>query len=180
MCLATVATVASLAMTAVSAVGTIMGGSAANDAAKFEAKQMEQQAGQERAASQRVALEKRRESRLVNSRVTAVAAGSGAGATDPTVIDLLGENEAAGEYNALSSLYEGEEKARGLEMGASARRYEGKVAKQSAMLKGGATLLGGAAGSMGSGSLFDKYGQGGMPSVGGDYSQTIGGIQHYG
>lgn len=150
-----IAAAAAIVSTVVSAAGTIMSGNAARGAANFEAAQMTQQAGQERAASQRRASEQRRQAGLVNSAVRSRAAASGAGATDPTVLDIEGDNAATGEYNALSALYEGEERARGLEMNAGARRYEGQQARQASLFKAGSTLL-----SSGS-SLFSKYGQGG-------------------
>lgn len=155
MCLATAAAIASAAATAVSAVGSIMSGKAQDSASRFQAGQMKQQAGQERAAAQRTAIEQRRQAGLANSRVKALAAASGGGATDPSVINIETANAGAGEYNALSALYQGEEKARGLEMGAGARLYEGSQAKRAGLIKGGSGLL--SAGS----SMFEKYGQGG-------------------
>lgn len=153
--MAEIAAVATILSTVVSAAGSIMSGNAANKAAKFEAAQMTQQAGQERAASQRQAIEQRRQAGLANSRVTAVAAASGAGATDASVLDIQGDNAATGEYNALSALYSGEEKARGLEMGAVAKRYEGANAAQAGKMQAVGTIL-----SSGK-SLYDIYGNGG-------------------
>ena len=153
---ATITMAVTAASAIASAAGSIMSGKAEASASRFQAAQMKQQAGQERAVSQRKAIEQRRQAGLANSRVTALAAASGAGATDPTVLDIEGDNAAAGEYNALSALYAGEERARGLEMGAGAKLYEGSQAKRAGLIKGGSTLL--SAGS----SMFDKYGNGGV------------------
>lgn len=153
-----------VAATLVSAAGTIMSGNAARGAANYQAVQYEQQAGQERAASQRQAIEARRQAGLANSTVQARAAASGAGATDPTVLDIESDNAGTGEYNALAALYSGEEKARGLEMQAGATRYQGQQARKASLFKAGGTLLSGSynASQIGSGqSLFDKYGAGG-------------------
>lgn len=174
MCLATAATIASLAATAVSAAGTIMSGNAARGAANFQAAQMTQQAGQERATSQRQAIEARRQSGLANSRVTALAAASGAGATDPTVLDIEGDNAGTGEYNALSALYTGEERARGLEMGAGAKRYEGATERQAAVFKAGGTIL-----SSGT-SLLGKYGDGGFTGSGATLPSAFDSANPYG
>lgn len=115
---------------------------------KVEAQQMQVNAGQERAAAQRSAMEQRRQARLVQSRQQAVAAASGAGATDPTVVDLMTDTNAEGEYRALSELYTGEQRARGLETDAANTRYAGKVRAQQyrsrilpTILDTGATLL---------------------------------------
>ncbi len=110
---------------------TIQAGKAAQQAAnaraqalEHQAKQAEQAAGQERAASQRASSEQRRQARLVESRALAVAAGSGAGAGDPTVENILGEIGAEGEFRALSELFIGEERARGLETQAGVNVFE--------------------------------------------------------
>lgn len=130
------------AFMALSAVGTVVNtlgtiaqgnqakaqGIAAQNAANFRAAQLEQQAGQERAAAQRNAIEERRQARLAMSRGLAVAAASGGGALDPTVVNLLGDVQAEGDYRALMRLYQGEERARGAELGATAARYEGDSA----------------------------------------------------
>jgi hypothetical protein len=147
----------SAAGTILSTVSSISGGRSDDAAARFQAKQMEQQAGQERAASQREAIEERRKARFAESRALAVSAASGAGASDPTVLDIMGDLESEGEYRALTALFNGEERARGLEMGASAKRYEGATAKRSGYMKAGSTILGGGY------SLLEKYGDTTLP-----------------
>lgn len=124
------------ASSAISMIGSLKEGSASarasrraakdsKKASKFEAAQYRQQAGQERASSQRQAIEERRASRIAQSRAVAVAAASGAGASDPTVNKIIGNLAADGEYNALSALFSGEESARGLEMAAKGAEFEG-------------------------------------------------------
>ena len=103
-------------------------GAAERDAANYRSAQLFQQAGQERATAQRKAIEERRRSRLAQSRAVAIAAGSGGGATDPTVTHILGDLAGEGEYNALAQLYTGEESAIGLETQGRASKYEGKLA----------------------------------------------------
>lgn len=125
----------------IAAAGSIAGGVAANNNAKFEAQQMEMRAKEETAASQRDAIAKRREGSLINSRAQAVAAASGAGAgTDaPTIVKLMSQTSGEAEYNAQSSLYGGKSRSAGLMDSAKGRRAEGK-----------ATLLG---------SVFSGFGQ---------------------
>ncbi len=150
-------------------------GRLAQAAADARALQLEQQAGQERAQSQRAAEEQRRRLDRAQSSLQARAAASGAGALDPTVLDIAGELEEEGEYRALAALYEGEEAGRGLEYSAALERLSGQGAAYSAATRSRATRrgaglartrgittalsgLGSAAGS--TATLLDKYGGG--------------------
>ena len=148
--------------TILSTVGNSSAGKAQQRADNFQAGQMEQQAGQERAASQRAGAEQRRRARLAESRVRALSAASGGGASDPTVTSITGDIAAEGEYRALTALYEGEERARGMEMGAVAKRYEGTTARQAGDIAAatsvfkGSTIFG--SGYGGAQSLLEKYG----------------------
>jgi hypothetical protein len=90
---------------------------------------MEQQATQARASSQRQMMERQRQTALVQSQLQASAADSGAGAQDPTVLNLGGAIEARGEEQALTDLYNGENTARGLEDSAKAKRASGSAAQ---------------------------------------------------
>ena len=139
---------------ALKAGGTILGASSQAKTLKKEAAGLDRQAGLERASSQREAIEERRQSRLVQSRGLAVAAASGAGADDPTVVNLLANLEGEGEYRALTALYEGNERAIGMEDQARARRKEAKNIKTAGIINAASTMLG--AGS----SMYDRYGSG--------------------
>lgn len=143
---------AMMAGTILSAVGQVGGAIGAKNAANFEAKQMISRAGSERATSQRAAAEERRQKNIVQSRAQAVAAASGGGASDPTVVDLQGDLEVEGEYRALSQLYEGEERARGLIGAASAKKVEGRQALTGGLIGAAGTILSGAE------SLYSNYG----------------------
>src|SRR5688572_9410372 len=115
--------------TVVSAVGEISaskqaaaaakaGGRDARRVANWEAEQLRQRAGQERAAAQREAIERRRQGELAVSRARALAGASGAAAFE----DIFAGLEAGAEYNVQSALYEGEEAARGYETQAAGRQ----------------------------------------------------------
>jgi len=152
-------TTMAVAGAALSAGGTIAGGMAAGaagesqrDAMNFRATQEEMAAQESRAASQRVAMDKRRESVLLNSKLQARAAASGGGADDPGVLDLAGDIAGRGEYDALTELYKGENRARGLMDSAMASRMtgeaalaEGKAKRNSSFLSAAGTLIGGSA-----------------------------------
>lgn len=142
-----------VAGTALKAGGTILGANAEAKELKKEARQLKDQAGTERATSQRQAMEERRQSRLAQSRTQALAAASGGGADDPTVVNIMANLEGEGEYRALASLYEGEEQARGLEAQAAARRREAKNTKRAGYINAGGTIL------QSAGSMYDRYGK---------------------
>ncbi len=133
--------------------------------AERQAQALELKAGQERAVSQRAAIEQRRRGALVSSRARSLAAASGAGALDPTVVGIMGDLETETEIRTLTALYEGEETARGLEYGALLERAGGegqlfaaragarasRAAADRSFLTAGGTLISGGA------SLYDKY-----------------------
>src|ERR1700749_4508237 len=91
----------------ISAIGGIASGVAANNEAKFEAQQQEAQGKEAFASSQRDADQKRKEAEIVNSRAQALAAASGGGADDPTIVQLMTQTTGQGEYNAQADLFKG-------------------------------------------------------------------------
>jgi hypothetical protein len=121
-------------------------GRAEDKRAQFEAEQLEERARQQRAASQRKASDARRRTRFAESRALALAAAGGAGASDPTVANLIAGIAGEGEFAAQSVLYEGEERARGDILQARATRYEGAQARRAGYLRAGTTLLTGLSG----------------------------------
>lgn len=135
-------------------------------AQEFEAAQLEQQAGQAIAASQRAAAEERRQAELVTSRQVALAAASGAGASDPTIVNLIARTVQEGAYRAAVALYEGEDRARAMRMAAKGKHYESAVLREGGMLaesgyksQAGALKIGAVASLIsGAGSLYAKYG----------------------
>ena len=161
----------------VSASGTIAGGKAQESygrslegASDYQAQVsentaaiLEQNAGQERAASQRTAAEERRRARLAGSRAQAVAAASGGGASDINVTDAISDLEGEGTFRALTALYNGDQSAKGLEAAAYDKRneaamkryegdlyaYQGRQARKAGGVKAISTLIGGAAGIAG-------------------------------
>lgn len=132
--------------------GTLFSSGAQAKSLKSEARQLDTKAGLERASSQREAMEERRKARLLQSRGLAVAAASGGGASDPGVVNLLADIEGEGEYRSLTALYEGNERAAGLESEAKARRKEARNTKISGYIDAASTLIG--AGS----SMAKRYG----------------------
>lgn len=135
-----------------SAGGSIIGANSQANELRMQATQLDAQAKDDRASSQRRGSEERRQAKLAGSRALALAAASGGGADDPSVVNLIAGIEGEGEYRALSALYEGETEARSKEEQAAANRRGAKSAKTAGALKAASSIIG--AGS----SLYDRYG----------------------
>jgi hypothetical protein len=132
-----------------------------NVAAQYEAQQLEQAAGQSIAASQRDSLEEKRRADLAASRALALAAASGGGASDTTVVNIISKLKGEGSYRSAVALYRGEDQARRLRMGGKAKRYEGAIAEEGGIYEGaGYETMSTAATIKGVGSLFESYGGG--------------------
>lgn len=128
---------------AVTAAGTLSAGANAKASANSQAAQMDQQATQARASSQRTMMEHQRQTGLVQSQLQSRAAASGAGAQDETVIKLGSDIAGRGEEQALMDLYNGENTAIGLEDAARAKRASGKAAQQGSYLSAAGSTLSG-------------------------------------
>lgn len=157
-----------IGMSVVSAGMTIAQGftqaSAQKSIADAQAKQMRQQAGQERALAQRQAYEQQQEGRIVASRARALAAASGGGASalDPTVLDIYSGIAGESEYRALSALYAGESRGQNLEYSARLAKATGQMQAQNSIMSGLTSGLSTIA-SAGS-SLYGRYATSPPPS----------------
>lgn len=130
----------------------IAGGYQQRDAANLAAEGIDIAGGQYVAASQRSAQEQERKTKLLTSRAQAVAAASGAGGSDPTVVDIISNIAGEGAYRSMIALYEGKEAQRAAAAKADAARYAGKSAVTEGYIKGIAGV---------GRTFFDKYGGGG-------------------
>lgn len=148
-------------------------GEQAKVAAEFAARQAEEEAGLSIAVGQHRAEEAGRQTQLEASRALAVAASSGGGTTDPTIVRLLANVKGMGAYRANVALYEGEARARKLRLEAASGRVSGAESLTRGLADEEAHILGGVgAGVRGAAdvyakSLYQKYGFGG-PKVAGD------------
>src|SRR5687767_8789375 len=86
-------------------------GISAQRAGAYNAAGLERQAADERAAAGRAAIERRTDTDRVISKQVAGAAASGAGG-GPSLLDIIGDTAARGEYQAQSEMYAGESRAR--------------------------------------------------------------------
>ncbi len=135
--------------TILSAYGQYSGAKSEAAAMRYSAAEAVQQAQQERAAGQRQMLEEMRQASVVASRAQAVAASSGGGALDPSVVNTIADIHGRGAYQGLAALYSGESRAQGQLGMARAAEYKAGVFDKTAMtsafdtiLRGGATLAG--------------------------------------
>lgn len=132
--------------TGLSAAGTIAAGKAEQENQEFVARQEQDKAKEEFAASQREAQQARREARIAQSRQQALAAasGGGAGADAPTIVRLMSDTAGQGELNAGSAIYGGQQRAAGLNDSAKARRRSGRASFLGSVLGGFGQMAGGA------------------------------------
>lgn len=117
--------------------------------AQFQSEQLRVNAGQAQAAAQRNAIDIERQTQLNASRALAVAASSGGGAFDPTVVSLLAQNAADGAYRKAAALYEGEDQARALNLQAAGVDTGSKIAQANSKARQAAMLVDTAASAYG-------------------------------
>lgn len=126
-------------------------GKAAQQAGDYNAMMLERKAAEERASAQRSAFERRHDMERVISKQVAGAAASGGG-FGPSLLDVIGDTAARGEYQAQADMYGGEARARALKDQAKLARFEGDQAYAGSILEG----VGGFA--MGMGRYNNIYG----------------------
>lgn len=143
------------------------GGERKQLAAEFNAWNLDRQAGIATAIAQRNAEEEIRQGDVAASRALAVAAASGAGASDPTIAKILADTKGMAAYRASVALYEGDEQARQFRIAGISERLGGVGAVEDANAQVKAYRLK----SMGTiartgVSLYTKYGAGGPKGSG--------------
>jgi len=146
-------------------VSHIQFGIQSRQAAEFQAAQLRQNANNALASSQRHAEDVDLQAKYIASAALATAAASGGGASDPGVVSIMARNAAEGAYRRSVALYEGEDRARELNLSAAAKEYEGKNVLANSVLVGGAQFVGGGTtllkGAAKDASLYQRFGGGG-------------------
>lgn len=137
---------------AASAAGTIASGFEKNSEAQSEQIQLNQNANATQAAAQRQAFLDRQKTQFIQGRQTAYAAASGAGASDPTVVNLEAQTGEEGEYAALTDLYNGKTSADAMRFQGKMTGYAGEQALMGSVIDAGSTIAGGQS------SIMQKYG----------------------
>lgn len=129
---------------------------------QFEAEEAEKQAGQVLAVSQQQAREEQRQGRYVASRALAVAAASGGGVSDPTIVNLIAKGKGEATYKANVALYQGEAKARQLRLQALGGNLSGSLAMENGLRTDEQYNIAGAGAALkGGASLYARYGMNG-------------------
>ena len=106
-----------------------------------EANALEDAAGRKMAATTAKMEEDARLKAHMESRALAVAAAGGGGVDDPTMVNLIGDLNAEGEYRIMSRLYVGQDEATGLREQAYAARREGDAALQAGYVGAATTVM---------------------------------------
>lgn len=157
-----------LASGGIAAAGTIAQGNAALEVAKAERKQLARMASEEMAVATRDASSKAKEADLLKSRGQAVAAASGGTATDPTVLEIMGNISRDANVQVRDVLRTGQVKADDL-------MYRGRVGVNTAKTNRSLSRLAATGQVIGAvGDAFSKYGQGAPTSGSAPKSWTMG------
>lgn len=143
---------ASLASTALTVGAAYQASQGQQAVLKQQARERDEEANVVAAESQRQAIVERKRAQQLMSRARAVAGASGAGVSDPTVVDIFTDIETQGEVNALSALASGSAMSRGYRQGARFARNEAGAARTAGYLNTASTAL------RGGGSWYEKYG----------------------
>jgi len=149
--------VASLASTAlgagISAASSIAAGKNAEALGKYQQEQAQQEGYTAIARAQRRAEDQQRRTQLVQSSLTARAAGASMTPSVGTANVLTGQIGQRGAYAALMDLAQGKDIAAGYTNIGQAERYQGDLAESMAPLQAAGSLAGGAA------SMFSTAGR---------------------
>jgi hypothetical protein len=135
------------------AYGAAEAGSAAAEQGRRQYQQNLIAAGQAKAAAQRDAMEETRKGKLIASRALAVAAASGGGASDPSVVNTIADIDGEGAYRASVALYGGEEESRRLITEGKFAQYEGQQKRSAYRMQAATSLISGITEA----SIYSKY-----------------------
>lgn len=130
-------------------------GQAEKRRAAIEGEWAERRALEERASAQRAAGLEMRKARLAQSRLTALAGDS---AGDQSVMDLWGDIEKEGRYNAAQATAAGEQKAAGMQYQAALDQWGAKTNAKIKTVGAGTTLIGGLLDSGAKYGMAGRYG----------------------
>ena len=121
--------------------GALQAGQADRDAAYYKAAGLRQYAQAERAGGQRDFFNIQDKVKDMQSTLVARAAASGGGVTDPTVMALSDQIEERGSLAALTEMWKGQDRARGLVDSARGAEMSGDAALRGAELRSKGILL---------------------------------------
>ena len=143
-----------LAGVAMTAGSKVYGGIQQKQAMDYSAAQLNQEAGQSVASGIQGAISERRKAAYVASDARARTAAAGFTTTGTTAIANEGQITGEGEYRALTSLYQGNDRAQELNIRGQGMRNEGAAAQTAGYISAASTVMSGGT------SFYDKYGAG--------------------
>lgn len=153
-------TVATIAGTVIQGRAIKKQGAASNDAALYEAAQLERTSKEEYAAGQREGMEIDRQTGILQGEMRSKAAASGAGASDDTVVRLASEVARQGGYRRDLAIYGAIERAKGLRAQAVATRKAGVASLQGSRLGAAGTVIAGlGSAAYNAASFFQQFGK---------------------
>ena len=128
------------ASTAISAVGAISQGQAANQAARFEANQLRQQAERDRELARQKAADLRDAEARRRATLRALSAGGGT-TLEGSPLAVLSDLASEAELQARRIVAAGDTAATRAEGSARLRAFEGRNARRAGFVRAGTTLL---------------------------------------
>ncbi len=129
-------------ISAAASIGSALGqGEAQNQIANIQAQQLRKQSLADKAEAVQTAKFERQKKDFLLSRVTALAASSGADVSSVNIQNALSDIDEQGEYNALAALYSGYSSADSKSYAADVAVSQGKQAKASGYASAGSTIL---------------------------------------
>jgi hypothetical protein len=151
--LASVGQIAAIGGTLLSAAGAIQQGREQKARYEYEQKVQTAAADEAQAASQRDALEQRRQGNFLLSQQRAALAGSGGDMTDPSVIKLMGDTNEKVQLAVDTEAYKGDQQAKGYNDAAKVAGVNAKSAMQAARLNALGSIFEGVS------SMYSRFGQ---------------------
>ncbi len=109
--------------------------------AEIQARQLRKQAIADEASAVQTAKYERKKAEQLQSRVTALAAASGAAVSSVNIQNALSDIDEQGEYNALAALYSGKTAASSKRYAATTAIAAGEQAKSGAYASSAGTIL---------------------------------------
>lgn len=128
----------------ITGMGQVKQGNEAKAAGDFSSRQGKRNAKASMAEGVRGAIEMRRQGARTASDASAAMAAGGGVTDDVGAIKTLADIEQVTEYNALTSIYKGEQRAQTQSLQAQMDKLAGKNAKSSSYVSAAGTALGGA------------------------------------
>jgi len=132
---------AQIAILAVMAVSALNEGAQKRKQLRGEGDALRDAANRKMAATTADMAELQRQKEYVESQAIAVAAASGGGIDDPTIVNLIGDLNAEGEYRVMTKLYTGSDEAAGLRYQSEAAYAEGEAALNAGYVNAAKTVM---------------------------------------